>query len=147
MSDTRELILARLFEIGRGLDGVRTMVRNQDSISEELTPALFLLDADEIANENDPRDRPSNAPRRVTMTPEFRILLMAPPEAVGSQLNAFRARLIKAVLHDADLLALTTEGRGARYAGAVSQLKAGRSMQGDMLCAFSFAYYLKPYDL
>lgn len=146
MADVREQILARLHEVISGFIGFNPH-RNQDSFTETQLPVLVLLDADEIANDNDPKSRPANAPRRVTMTPEIRIMLQAQPEAVGSELNAMRARLIKAVLTDSTLLALTAEGQGARYEGAASQLKAGRSMAGDMLCAFSFAYYLKPNDL
>lgn len=147
MADVREQILERLFAVCGSIAGITTALRNQDSISETLLPSLVVFDADEIADENDPKSRPANAARRVTMTPEVRILLQAAPEAVGSDLNTIRARLIKAVLADAALLALTAEGQGARYMGAASQLKSGRSMQGDMLCVFAFAYYLKPNDL
>jgi hypothetical protein len=147
MSDRREEILSRLLEVCRAVEGITTAIRNQDSISETSLPALILIDAGEVANESDPKIRPANAPRRVTMTPEIRILLQDYPEGVGSGLNLYRSRLIKAVLTDSTLLALTTEGQGARYEGAVSELRAGRSMTGDMLCAFSFTYYLKPNDL
>lgn len=147
MADVREQILQRLFDVCGTVDGVREAFRNQNEVSETSLPALVLIDADEIADENDPKSRPANAPRRITMTPEVRILLQAAPEAVGSAVNAFRARLIKAVLTDSQLLALTAEGQGARYMGEASQLKSGRTMQGDMFCVFAFHYYLRPNDL
>lgn len=147
MADVREQILERLFAVCGSIAGITTALRNQNSVSETLLPALIVFDADEIADENDPKSRPANAPRRVTMTPEVRILRQSAPEAIGSDLNAIRAKLIKAVLTDSALLAFTAEGQGARYMGAASQLKSGRSMEGDMLCVFAFHYYLKPNDL
>ena len=52
------------------------------------------------------------------MTPEVMILLGALPERVGSALNELRAQLVKAVLSDAQLAALTGPNGRIRYAAA-----------------------------
>lgn len=147
MTDIREQMLVRMHEIGFEIEGITLAFRNQDTISETTGDVLAMFDGDEIADENDPKFRQAGAPRRVLATPEYRILLQGLPEAVGSKLNLYRARLIKAVVLDSQLIALTADRQGARYMGAASQLKAGRSMQGDMLCVFGLPYYLKPNDL
>ncbi len=81
------------------------------------------------------------------MSPEVLILLGAKPETVGSALNALRAKLIKAVLSDAQLIALAGSNGYARYAGCSTHLGHGRSMEGSMSVQFSFAYVLRPEQL
>lgn len=147
MADVREQILARLVAVCKTVRGFAIVLRNQVEISDSQLPALVIFDADEEADARDPVSRPANAPRRVTMRPEIRILSAGPPEEVGTTINLYRTRLVKAVLTDATLLGLTAENVSIRYDGAATQLKVGRSMQGDMLCAFSISYYLKPSDL
>ena len=94
MTDRRELILMRLLEIARGIEGVTSAFRNRDEISEKQRPAIVILDADEAADDADPVSRSSRAPRRVAMTPEIYILLGAKPEHVGTEINALRAKFI-----------------------------------------------------
>lgn len=147
MADTRELILSRLVEVLQTVAGVLTVHRNKESLSDDRLPAILVFDADEAADEQDPKSRPSIAPRRVSMMPEVRIMIGAAPEAVGPALNAIRAATLKAILTDDALLALTADGIGARYEGCATQLKVGRTMQGDMLLGVRFAYYLKPGQL
>jgi hypothetical protein len=146
MADIREQILDRLVTVAR-VSGIATAVRNQGEISDDVLPAVIVFDADEQANDNDPRTRQANAPRRVAMMPEIRLLLGGVSEQVGTDLNTYRSRIIKAVLTDDTLLALTAENQSARYEGCATQFKAGRAMQADMLLTFRFDYYLKPSDL
>jgi hypothetical protein len=146
--DKREAILARLVEVAAGLDGVATAVRNQDEISERVRPAIAVFDADETADEAAERqDHPGRAPNRVVMTPEVLILLGASPENIGPALNGLRAKLVKAVLTDAQLIALTGTNGRVRYAGCSTHLGHGRSMEGSMGVQFSFAYVLRPEQL
>jgi len=81
------------------------------------------------------------------MTPEVLILLGASPESVGSALNVLRAKLIKAVITDAQLIALAGVNGRVRYAGCATHLGHGRSMEGAMGVQFTFAYVLRPEQL
>jgi hypothetical protein len=146
--DKREAILARLVAIAGGLDGVKAAVRNQDEVSERARPAIVVFDADEAADESaGERGRASPRPNVVEMSPETLILLGAPPETVGTTLNAMRAKLIKAVLTDNDLAVLTGTNGRVRYVGCSTHLGHGRSMEGTMAVQFTFAYVLRPDQL
>jgi hypothetical protein len=146
--DKREAILARLLEVATGVPGIAAAVRNQDEISERARPAIAVFDADESADEAAERqDHAGRAPNLVVMTPEVLILNGAPPENVGSSLNALRAKLVKAVLTDAQLTSLTGPNGHARYAGCSTHLGHGRSMEGSMGVQFTFTYVLRPEQL
>lgn len=146
--DKREQILQRLLEVAAGVPGVVTAVRNQDEISEHKRPAIAIFDADETADESaDQQGHAGRAPNLIEMTPEVLILLGARPEIVGSALNALRATLIRAVLTDAQLVALAGPNGRLRYAGCSTHLGHGRSMEGSMGLHFNFAYVLRPEQL
>lgn len=144
--DHREAILSRLLEIAAGTEGVVKAYRNQDDIPEKSRPAIVILDGDEAADDSDP-SRPTNAPRRVGMSPEIYILLGSSPESVGSSINLIRARFVKAVMTDATLRGLTLDGDGIRYEGCATGLARGRSMEGEMGVSFTFTYVMRPEKL
>jgi hypothetical protein len=146
--DKREQILMRLVDIASAVPGINTAVRNQDELSERKRPAIAIFDADETADEASERqDHPGRAPNIVVMTPEVMILLGAAPTTVGSSLNSLRAKLVKAVLTDAQLTALVGTNGHVRYAGCSTHLGHGRSMEGFMGVHFAFAYVLRPEQL
>jgi hypothetical protein len=146
--DKREAILTRLVATAGGLAGIKTAVRNQDEVSERARPAIVIFDGDETADEGaQERGRSGQAPNIVEMTPETLILLGAAPESVGTALNAMRAKLVKAVLTDAELAALTGTNGRVRYVGCSTHLGHGRSMEGSMSVQFAFAYVLRPDQL
>lgn len=147
MTDRREMILARLLEIAKGIDGIAAAFRNRDEISERQRPAIIILDADEAADDADPSQRPSRSPRRVAMTPEVYILLGAKPEDLGTAINILRARLVKAVLTDERLRTIVGSNGEVRYEGCATALARGRSMEGEMGVSFSFTYVLRPEEL
>ena len=147
MNDIREKILVRLLAVVGSIEGVRTALRNSIGISDTARPAIIILDADEIANSDDPKSRPANAPRIITMTPEIYIMFGAAAENVGTEINLLRARLISAILTDEELINLTAEDKGIRYVGSLNALSLGRSMEGQMAVSFDFEYYLKIADL
>ncbi len=145
MMDRREQILQRLLEVAAG---VITAIRDQDEISERRRPAVAIFDADEIVDEASERqDHPGRAPNLVVMTPEVLILLGVSPESIGTALNALRAKLVQAVLTDAQLIALAGTNGRVRYAGCSTHLGHGRSMEGFMGVQFAFAYVLRPEQL
>lgn len=146
--DKREQILARLVAVAEGVLGVSTVTRNTDEISEHKRPAIAIFDADESADEAAERqDHPGRAPNLVVMTPEVLILLGAPPASVGTALNDIRAKLVKAVLTDTQLVELAGPNGRVRYAGCTTHLGHGRSMEGAMGVQFTFAYVLRPQQL
>jgi hypothetical protein len=146
--DKREAILARLAAVAAAVPGINTVARNQDEISEHKRPAIVIFDADETADERaEQQGHSGRAPNLVEMTPEVMILLGAVPERVGSALNETRAALIKAVLSDAQLIALTGPNGRVRYAGCTTHLGHGRSMEAAMGVHFSFAFVLRPDQL
>jgi hypothetical protein len=147
MTDRREMILARLLEIARGIEGIAAAFRNRDEISEKQRPAIVILDADEAADDADPASRPTRSPRRVAMTPEIYILLGAKPEDLGSVINSLRARLVSAVLTDAMLLSIVGSNGDIRYEGCATALARGRSMEGEMGVSLSFTYVLRPEEM
>ncbi|TPI13867.1 hypothetical protein [Mesorhizobium sp. B4-1-1] len=142
--DTREAILVRLVAIAEGIDGIRYVYRNNMRPSEANLPAILVLDGDEAGNENDPNNRGSRGPRRMTMTPQMLIVLPETAEDVGTVLNAYRAKLIKAVATDTGLAALTTNRIGPWLHSTQTSLAWGRSMLGEMGVAFAIPYYLDP---
>jgi hypothetical protein len=147
MTDRREMIVARLLEIAKSVEGIITAFRNKDEISEKQRPAIVILDADEAADDADPTSRPASSPRRIAMTPEIYILLGAKPEDLGTAINVLRARLVKAVLTDTSLLAILGSNGEARYEGCATALARGRTMEGEMGVSFSFTYVLRPEEL
>lgn len=147
MADKREAILDQLLEIAKDVRGVVTVARNKWPITDVDRPAILILDGDEGADTDDPRNRPTNAYRIVDMTPEIYVMLGGTPEDVGGDLNLIRARFVKAVLTDATLRELTLDDRGIRYEGCVTDLAEGRTMEGSMGLNFTFTYVLKASDL
>ena len=146
--DKRELLLQRLVDVARGLPGIVTVTRNQDELSEYKRPAIAVFDSDETADEAAERqDHPGRAPNLVVMTPEVLILLGAAPESIGSALNELRAKLVRAVLTDPELITLAGPNGRVRYAGCSTHLGHGRSMEGSMGVQFTFTYVLRPEQL
>jgi hypothetical protein len=149
MTDKREQILARLLEVVENLSGVVHARRNKDEIPEHQRPAVLIFDADEQALEERDAHR-AGAPQLVTMTPEILLLLGGTPESVGSDLNAFRAKLLKAVLTDDTLKSIIgADGRNGhiRYVGCATSLGHGRMMEAEMGVSIAFTYVLKPAEL
>ena len=146
--DKREQILRRLVAITTALPEIKTVVRNQDEVSEHKRPAIAVFDADESVEEAvDRRDHPGHAPTLLTMSPEVLILVGGQPQTVGTTLNALRSQLIKAVLADAELIGLAGANGRVAYIGCSTHLGHGRSMEGAMAVHFSFAYVLRPESL
>lgn len=144
--DVREAILARLVVIAGTIDGVSTVQRNNLNVSETAI-TIVVFDGDEKADEDDPPARGPKAPRRMIMLPQLLITLPEKARDVGTVLNAFRAKLIHAVLFDNSLTALTWNGRGARLAATQTSLAWGRTMMGEMGVSFAIPYLLRPDQL
>jgi len=146
MTDTRELILARLATIAAGITGVRKVYRNQLSIDENICPAIVILDADEQIDPARPANtRHVQSPILLDLKPEIFIVLGDVPENVGPKLNTLRVAAIKSILSDAQLLTLCGAQHGRiSYEGCMTALGSGRAMVGEMALQFTFTYLLRP---
>jgi len=139
MTDIREDILARLVEVIATVPGINTTHRNETFITPDQLPAGNVLDGDEEAITE------KTQPIVMEMTPEIRITQHA--EGIGSALTAFRADLIKLVLNDATLNALTGSNGKIRYLGCSTAFEWFEKQYGTLQMRFSFKYPLKPDDL
>lgn len=144
MADKREDILARLKAVFAAIPGIDYVGRNEDAADDDRRPAIFMFDADEMADDNDPPARAPMSPRRIAMTPEVYVIVGGKPEDVGTVVNGFRAAVIKAVLSDAALNTLVGTNGHIRYEGAVTALGKGRQMIAECTLAFTFNYLLRP---
>ena len=142
--DPREAILARLLIVAGAVDASLSKRRNETDVSGSNLPAVILFDGEEVARETDPAGRNALTLRHVDMTPEVQFRLEAKAEDVGTKLNLYRAKLIDAVLQDAELLALTVNNRSIRYQGSMTATERGRSMEGGIGVAFTFTYLMQP---
>jgi hypothetical protein len=149
MTDKRELILARLYDVLKELADANAAFafRNQINVPENKLPAIQLFDADETPDESAyGRGRPARGPVLVGMTPEIYVVLGGDAKEVGTAVNVWRARIIKAVLTDASLVEMCVNG-DVRYEGCATALAKGRDMTGECGVAFTFNYVLKPGEL
>lgn len=142
--DPREAILARLLIVAGAVDTSLSKRRNETDVSGSNLPAVILFDGEEVARDTDPAGRNALTLRHVDMTPEVQFRLEAKAEDVGTKLNLYRAKLIDAVLQDAELLALTVNHRSIRYQGSMTATERGRSMEGGIGVAFTFTYLMQP---
>ncbi|RWB85916.1 MAG: hypothetical protein EOQ52_20405 [Mesorhizobium sp.] len=143
--DPREAILARLLELARSIDDSFEARRNETGLPDT-SKYVVLFDGEEHAVGDIPgrRNAAEPPPQIVEMTPEVQFRLAAKAKDVGTALNALRIRLIAAVLTDPVLLALTVKGTSMRFAGSNTATERGRSMEGGIGVAFTFAYLLRP---
>lgn len=141
--DRREEILTRLLAVYKSIAGNDNVFRNRDEISEDNRPGIVLLDGDEVKSDTidaSGRGRPSNAPVIIEMSPEAFILVKGKPDEVGSTLNEWRAKMLKAVCEDTSLNELCLE---IRYESFTTALATGRSMEGQARLNMTFVYALR----
>jgi hypothetical protein len=150
MIDKRELILSRLYDILALTEGVVEVVRNRGELPADKRPAILLLDGDEESQERArDRGRIGRSPNLVTLRPEVYVALdPAKPHnlVTGQRLNEFRGMILAAVLTDATLQDLVGTNGEVFYAGCITDLARGRSMEGEMGLVFAFTYVLNVVD-
>lgn len=143
----RESILARLFVVLGAVPGVAVCVRNRGKLPSEKRPAISLLDEDEASErEAFNRGRPSNSPNFVIMSPGVYVTLdnrEPENEAIGTNLNAFCAAIIKAVANDAELIALLGTNGEIMYDGLATDLGEDRTITGKARVGLSFKYVFR----
>lgn len=148
MSDRREQILERLRALAK-VRGVGTVARNRMTLTDQdALPAVILYDGEEMVTPPPNSFRPALQPYIITMLPWFQITLQGDDATIGESLNALRMKLLAAVLNDAELLALSLDGRSVRPDATITKFAgAQRAAQGDMALRFSIMYALRASDV
>lgn len=141
----REPILARMRAICVELTGETKALRNDVHVDDTMLPILSLLDGDEHTNEQDDNvSRSPSKPRIVTMTPSICIILNEESALIGSKLNGWLEKVMRAVLFDTELVALIGANGGIDYRGLFNNFAAGRAELGYSAALFAIRYPFIP---
>jgi len=148
MTDVREDILARLFEVVATIPTLRSAYRNNEDVAETDLPAGIVIDGSEETS--DAQNRQSSSPAMVQMTPE--VLMLHQNPNFTSEFDGLRRELIKRVLTDTELNNIVAKssprGNGAiRYLGCQVGHVWLRDLHGAMKAQFLFKYTLRPEEL
>lgn len=158
ITDRRELILARTFELLQDISGFNTVVRNrgilqlENDLENPSLPACYLLDAHEqgmLGQEIGggprlPSNRPIKVPDLMSMSPEIyvqEVLVKPHNEGIGGKLNGWRIKILNALFNDQQLQDYVAVPNGTiRYMGCTTDLAAGQSFNGQMKIMITFVY-------
>lgn len=151
--DKREAILARLFEL-LSVTGIENTYRNRPDKGDKTRPCAILMDGDESSrtSHRDGRGSLVMAPQIMQMQPQIFVLLKearlnnenSAGVNVGTELNTFRTTLLGAIASDSALRSLIGANGGIALASAITDLKSGSDMSGQMLLSFQINYLLIP---
>jgi hypothetical protein len=157
MADTRELILLRLKAISITLPGILNVFRNRGLLTTDKRPCIAILDGDEsvaLAPPKSGRGGTIVGPQLNRMTPEIYLCLPearptndTPGGGIGPDLDAFRIAASTAILGDDALKALLGSNGSIAPLGAVTDLKSGSPVAGQMRLDFAFIYLYDPRNL
>jgi len=147
---SREAIAARakyLCDSIASANGVALVLRNyaipEAGVPAAMLPAIIILDGNEentgVAYGN---KRPASAPQIILLHMEILVSVIAPYEAIGSQLNSISLAIINALRDDGTFVALTFEGEGARYMGTEMGLAQADDTVGYHKLNFDIRYKL-----
>ena len=145
--DKREDVLVRLLAICRTIVEVQVVERNKDIASDWNLPAISLWDGDEDAADDFDPGHPPRTPLLMVMVPDLVVRLGDTPAGVGTELNKMRARILKAILTDAELKTIVGSNGQIRYDSGAPSLARGREILGEMAMVFRIVYALNPSEL
>lgn len=146
MLDLRETILARLVVVLRAVDGLAAVGRNVLDVPGLARPAAILHDAAEEFFDKPAQERRSRI-QRMILSPAIEIKAGADAVDVGTLLNTYRARIVSAVLADAELAAAVTRNGEVHYQGCERLPVTPESKEGRMELNFAFTYIFRVEDL
>ena len=150
MADLYAQVMTRLLAVLKTVEGIATVLDNQLPLSDSAMPALSLIDGEAESWEDDFRPgRPATAPQHMTARPIVVLTIGGEPGELRRLRKRFYGRVVKAVMGDAELVALTgTDPKGAlRHLGSATGQRQGRQITGDMQIDFAFDYVLRPDEL
>jgi hypothetical protein len=143
----REKILDRMAAIAARIEDVEEAGRNLLFLDASTARRISVLEGEEIVSEEPFGNRKASDKSQVLMIPEVLISCGASRKDLGSDLSMIGGRVIKAMLTDAELLALTVNSRSIRYGGMTSDLAFLALMEGKMSLKFRILYPLDPTGL
>jgi hypothetical protein len=149
----REQILARLAVVIKlqGIDSA-SVLRNSELLDDVVLPAVVLHDGDEEMLNVDLM-APGATGGVMVMNPQIVLLFGSTPEQLGTDGNAWLAKLQKAVLFDTTLstsigvLCRGVPRGGARYIGSALTFHEGDNLKGEITARFSITYPFNPRSL
>lgn len=146
MADPRETILARLSVIFANVEGVAATARNAADVPGLARPAVLLHDGAEQVLDKPQAERQSRL-QRIELSPNIVILVATTAAEVGALFNLYRARVLKAVLQDPEILALLAPSGEIRYEGCTLEPATAESKEGRLELNLVFAYVFRTSDL
>jgi len=143
----REDILARLLAILNTIEVFKLVARNLDEFPERVRPAVILLDGDEEAVAE--LARPwvkGKAYSVIQMNPLIVVSMGGRPQDVGTDINELMARIVTAVMSDAELTTIVVANNqcGVYYLATDYRLNHSLAMDCDMQMRFGIRYTLLP---
>lgn len=144
MADLRETLLAQILTTLKTISGVEVCDRNLNDISDVSLPAIILFDGGEEAFDN-PRAR-GLAANVIEMRPMIDVYIKDVPETVGTDINEWRATVLKSLLGDATISAYCNgiPNGGIRYLGCETSLADGRAATMRLSLSLAINYPFKP---
>lgn len=143
MADRREEILQRIEAVLRGVSGL-TVKRMQTHLDKSDRPGLVINDGDEEVANNETRvNRTGKAKAIMGMRPVIGIYAVSADRA-GTEINKYRAAVIKALVNDATLADLCTENGSIKYLGCKTGVQMEEAMAADMAAVFQLFYVFNP---
>lgn len=150
--DKRELILRRILAIGTGLVGIKSAWRNRGQLKEDKRPAFVVLDGNEInPHRVEGRGHAALSTTVMEVSPQLFILLVPRDtpknEGVGEELSQWRAKLIKALAADQQLIDLIGPNGQIIFRGMQTDMVTGSALYGELQFDFGIRYVLNPAEL
>jgi hypothetical protein len=130
--------------------GFETRKRNVGLMDNDKRDAVVLLDGDEtdVSSSQSPGRASLMRNQIMRMNPELYVVIKETrpgndtPANVGTQLNAYRDAILKAVYEDTQLATLLGSNGKAVYNGCATDLKSGSALSGSIRLDFAFTYPL-----
>jgi hypothetical protein len=155
--DKRELILLRLCASIGATPGVAAVYRDRGDFPTDKLPLAIVLDGIErkiLGSEALGRTTPGSrrvSPSIMGLNPQIFFVLRPVPQreadTLGPLLSDWRAKLLKAILADQQLLSLVGPNGDIEYLGSETDMQTGRSMEGQLQINVQFRYVFNPADL
>lgn len=163
MINQRAIILAHVFELLSGVNGIVGAYRNRGELPpRDKTPGIILLDGPiERKTSLDGMNLTEMPPAVFTLRPEI-VLALTPRDDVGNtlldghsapvdvEIAAFEMKILNAILNDETLVAMVTDNGSIVYDGFESDMRNGSTIGATgavTIFKFAFSYVLDPSDL
>jgi len=144
VADTREVLLARLVTVCGAVEGVRAVARNTLDVAALARPAIIVQDGIEQMRDLAQGARYSEV-ARMELSPGLTVIVRGGNGVdPGGLLSLYRARVLTAVLTDAELIAATGRNGGIRYEGCLvpSPDPEGKEHRLDLTLVFAYTFKL-----